>query len=85
MQRHTKNYLKSTSKLPHEILCELCGSSNSINIHHIQHRQKNNPLLDEPSNLIALCQDGCHTWIHSNNTQENKEKLKQIASNRIKL
>ncbi len=84
MQKHIRNYLKSLNlKTTETIMCELCGSNQSINIHHIQHRQKNNPALDEANNLIALCQDGCHAWIHANNSFENKEKLQEIINKRL--
>lgn len=82
MQRHIRNYIEATGKLPNERACERCGSYNNINIHHIINRQKNNPKLDEASNLIALCQDGCHRWIHANNTQENKQMLRELIANR---
>lgn len=86
MQKHIRNYLKSLNlKTTETIMCELCGSNQSINIHHIQHRQKNNPALDEASNLIALCQDGCHKEIHKHNTWENKQVLQEIVNKRIKL
>lgn len=81
MQSHTKNYLKSTGKLPHEIYCEKCGSNSSIDIHHLQNRQKNRPDLDEAWNLVALCRT-CHAWIHAHNTAEHKQMLKELISNR---
>lgn len=81
MQRHTSNYLKSTNKLPHEIDCEKCFSQDIMDIHHIEHRQKNNPDLDKAENLIALCRK-CHKWIHENNTVENKQMLRDLIANR---
>ena len=83
MQKYIKNYLKSVNKLPHELSCELCGSSNSLDIHHVHNRQKNRPDLDEASNLMATCRS-CHTWIHNNNTQETKQQLINIIKERIK-
>lgn len=81
MLRHIKNYLKATGLNQHEVNCEICGSYNSIDIHHIQHKQKNNALLDEAHNLIALCRFH-HSEIHSNNTYENKQILLEIARKR---
>ena len=53
MKKHIKNYLQATKKLPHEICCEICGSYNSIDIHHIEFgRYKRD---DSFKNLIALC------------------------------
>ena len=80
MLRHVKNYLQSTGKLPHELMCEHCGNMGK-EIHHIQHRQKNNPELDNADNLICLCVE-CHKWIHQNNSWENKQKLLEVARNR---
>lgn len=81
MQKHIKNYLKSTNKLPHEIYCELCGSNQSINIHHIISRRYKG--TDEINNLIALCQEKCHRWIHDNNTPENRQLLQEIVEKRL--
>lgn len=81
MQAHVKNYLKATGKLPYEIDCEKCGSQDIMDIHHVEHRQKNNSELDKAKNLIALCRK-CHTWVHANNTQENKQMLRDLIANR---
>ena len=79
MQKYIKNYLNATGLLPHEINCSVCGSNESIDIHHIQHRQKNNPELDKYENLIALCRL-CHTKAHSD--KKFNESLKIIVNNR---
>lgn len=82
MQRHTRNYLKAANALPHEIMCELCGNNTvAVEIHHINHRQKNNPELDEAHNLLALCRR-CHVYVHENNTFEYKQQLLEIARKR---
>jgi len=52
--------------------CELCGSSENIEVHHINDLHSNNEL----SNLMPVCRE-CHNKIHSNSPehQEWSEKL----------
>lgn len=80
MQKHIKIYLEHTHKLPHELLCEICGSNQAIDIHHIESRRYKDS--DNIKNLIALCRKH-HTWIHANNTFENKQKLHYLANERL--
>lgn len=76
--KYIANYYKSHGLSDADIpLCQLCGKQ-ATDIHHIEHRQKNNPELDKAENLIALCRE-CHIWVHSNNTYETKQKLLGIV------
>lgn len=42
--------------------CEICGSTNNIDVHHLDCNRANN----DPKNLITLCQS-CHMRVHSKN------------------
>jgi hypothetical protein len=42
--------------------CRVCGSTNLVQVHHIQFRSKGGG--NEPENLIALCGD-CHDGAHN--------------------
>ena len=76
--KHVANYYKAHGLSDADTtLCQNCGKQ-ATDIHHIEHRQKNNPKLDEANNLIALCRD-CHAWVHSNNSWETKKKLLDIV------
>jgi len=43
--------------------CELCGSTEGLQIHHEQHVSKRPDLEFDPSNVMLLCQ-GCHATRH---------------------
>jgi len=60
MKKHIANFLKATDKLPHEIMCEVCGKL-AMDIHHIEHGRFKRS--DEFSNLIGLCRS-CHDRAH---------------------
>lgn len=45
--------------------CQLCGTSNNLQLHHIIYRSQDKKLIDEPNNCIMLCGD-CHRLVHSN-------------------
>lgn len=78
MQRHIKNYLKFFNfKCVSECLCEVCGRMDQLDIHHIQHRQKNSPELDNVENCICVCRD-CHIKAHSSIL--SKQQLHEIHS-----
>jgi len=75
MQKYIKNYLAynkfdQTDFIP----CQKCGKP-SADIHHIYWRWWK--YKEDPRYLIALCRE-CHTWIHTNNTLENKEFLENL-------
>lgn len=57
------------------ILCTVCNSNQSIDLHHIEHRMKNNPKLNEVNNIIALCRHH-HEQAHAGIL--DKEYLKQL-------
>lgn len=46
-------------------ICQLCGSSNWIEAHHVLYKSERKDLIDEPTNLILLCKK-CHMLVHSN-------------------
>lgn len=46
-------------------ICQLCGSSQCIEAHHIRYRSERKDLIDEQTNLILLCKK-CHMLVHSN-------------------
>ena len=43
--------------------CQLCGSSNWLEIHHIYYRSQKGLTVEK--NLIRLCKK-CHTMVHTN-------------------
>lgn len=43
--------------------CQLCGSANWLEIHHIYYRSQGGLTIDK--NLIRLCKK-CHKMVHSN-------------------
>ena len=80
MKKHIKNYLQATKKLPHEISCEVCGSYEAVNIHHIDSGRKKRS--DEFEDLIALCQNKCHRQAHYQlEPYLTKEDLYKIKNN----
>lgn len=59
-------------------LCQLCGSNNWIEAHHIRYRSERKDLIDEPNNLILLCKK-CHMLVHSNKHYWQPILLKKIG------
>ena len=53
--------------------CQLCGSTNWLEIHHIIYRSQNGS--NDKRNLIRLCKS-CHQLVHS-----NKKKWQQFLIN----
>jgi 5-methylcytosine-specific restriction endonuclease McrA len=75
MKPYVKTYLKvmgftTDCKIP----CEIC-SKTAVDIHHIEARSKHKELINDISNLMALCRD-CH--IIYGDKKEHKEYLKNI-------
>ena len=62
------------------IQCDMCWKS-AVDCHHINGRIWNN--YDEPSWLSRLCR-GCHLYMHSHNTRENKQRLLDIVKKCLK-
>jgi 5-methylcytosine-specific restriction endonuclease McrA len=63
-------------------LCNVCGSTGKLSVHHIDGDRSNNSL----DNLVPVCQS-CHSKIHSPNshdavTDEYTEKLPPSSLNR---
>lgn len=46
-------------------ICQLCGTSQNLQLHHIVYRSENKQLINEPINCIMLC-NNCHRLVHSN-------------------
>lgn len=53
-------YKKIADEQPY---CQLCGSTNWLEIHHIVYRSENGS--NDERNLIRLCKQ-CHMMVHSN-------------------
>ena len=75
MKPYVKTYLKvmgftTDCKIP----CEVC-SKTAVDIHHIEARSKHKELINDISNLMALCRD-CH--IKYGDKKQYKEYLKNI-------
>lgn len=46
-------------------VCQFCGTNQDIHAHHILYRSQRKDLIDEPTNLILLCEEH-HRLVHSN-------------------
>lgn len=55
LKEDTTNYQKHNTNV-----CEICGSTNDVEVHHIDKNHNNN----NPENLISLC-SSCHTRVHN--------------------
>lgn len=65
---------KKNNKIYEEIAeaqkyCQLCGSTNWLEIHHIYYRSQGGN--DDERNLIRLCKK-CHEMVHSNKRKWQK-------------
>lgn len=82
--KHVNNYYKAHGLSDCDTpLCQLCGKQGQ-EVHHIEHRQKNNPKLDQAWNLICLCRD-CHIWAHNHNSRETKNRLLKIVEDSLNV
>lgn len=56
--------------------CSLCGNTFGLALHHINYRseQSNKPWMNEPWNLITLCNEPCHLVI----VHGDKKKFKPL-------
>lgn len=55
LKEDTTNYQKHNTNV-----CEICGSTDDVEVHHIDKNHNNN----NPENLISLC-SSCHTRVHN--------------------
>lgn len=57
----------------HNPICEVCGSNNSIEIHHIKPAALYPNLIYDETNLISLCRKGnnCHLRFGHNGNYNN--------------
>lgn len=58
-------------------ICQLCGSSQKLNLHHILGRGKD--LTDNPDNCIMLCQN-CHLEV----VHKNQKKYRPILLEKVR-
>lgn len=58
-------------------ICQLCGSSQNLHLHHILGRGKN--LTDNPDNCIMLCQN-CHLEV----VHKNQKKYRPILLEKVR-
>lgn len=58
--------------------CQLCGAYQNLHAHHILYRSQRKDLIDEPTNIIMLCEN-CHRLVHS-----NKKKYQPILLEMMK-
>lgn len=63
-------------------ICQLCGSSQNIEAHHIRYRSERKDLIDEPTNLIFLCKK-CHILVHSNKHYWQSILLEKIGGKNV--
>jgi 5-methylcytosine-specific restriction endonuclease McrA len=49
--------------------CQVCGSSNNLQVHHRQLRSQQGS--DEDSNLITLCAE-CHAQLHGSRSENHR-------------
>lgn len=80
MKTYTKIYLDYFKYTTADFIpCEICGGK-AVDIHHIEARSKRKDLLNDISNLMALCRE-CH------NTYGDKVRfknyLKEIHNNKL--
>jgi 5-methylcytosine-specific restriction endonuclease McrA len=81
IQTHVKNYLKHFNyKLQEDCSCEVCNSHSQLEIHHIQHRSKQQPELDNVENCVCLCRS-CHIKAHNN--ELTKKYLQDIHNRKL--
>lgn len=45
--------------------CQLCGSTQMLEEHHIRYRSERKDLINDYTNLILLCAE-CHRKVHTN-------------------
>ena len=67
LNRQSKEVYKKIVDEQH--YCQLCGSANWLEIHHIYYRSQGG--LNDERNLIRLCKK-CHEMVHSNKDKWQK-------------
>lgn len=76
--------LVEKAKLKTQSVCEVCGTSKSLQVHHIKPYARYPELELEPDNLVVLCMDenDCHITIGHGNAWKywNPEVEKHIKS-----
>lgn len=58
--------------------CQLCLTSQNLQLHHIAYRSEAKHLINDIDNCIMLCLE-CHNLVHS-----NKKKYQPILQSRVK-
>lgn len=60
MKSYVKVYLDFFDyTITDKIICEVCKENIAVDIHHVINRKQNSKLLNEITNLVALCRS-CH-------------------------
>ena len=81
MQKHVKIYMKAFEYGEQDvILCENCGQSRAVDIHHILFRSRGGK--DKITNLMALCRK-CHTISHAD--RKMNDRLKKVHHDYLKI
>ena len=60
VSRETYNFVLERDKC-----CQMCGTYQNLHLHHIFYRSQRKDLIDDPNNLIMLCEEH-HRLVHSN-------------------
>ena len=82
-RKHIDNYLDFFDLTEHDIfLCEVCGSNQMIDFHHIIKRSNHGD--DTVENIIACCRS-CHNKAHHREKPHlNQEYLQGVHDRRMK-
>ncbi len=64
-------------------VCQFCGTNQDIHAHHILYRSQRKDLIDEPINLILLCEEH-HRLVHSNK-KKYQPMLLEMMKNKTTL
>lgn len=84
-QKPIKKVSKNKIKVSHETymkvferdggVCQFCGTNQNIHCHHVRYRSERRDLIDEPTNMILLCEEH-HSLVHSNKKKYQPMLLK---------
>lgn len=67
-----------------EGVCQLCGTNQNIHAHHVLYRSQRKDLIDEPTNMILLCEEH-HSLVHSNKKKYQPMLLKIMEDKNGKI
>lgn len=83
---HGGKYNWKFQSVAHELLhqegkCQVCGSKQNLEVHHIVKGKVYDKSYTNPSNIIVICRD-CHTQYHRNHDTVNAKTLIEFAKRR---